>query len=153
VVLNGSVVVIGGGSSAFDAARTASVLDAYRSATGTKYRLMSDDMPEQAARLGNPQLMPKADLFVAGSLAELWSVAESDALRPVYSETLVNNIDPAMRDPESRWVALASRARIVVYNTGQVSAQKMAALQDYASLGDEAWRLGRSFAARLPLGQ
>jgi iron(III) transport system substrate-binding protein len=123
-----------------DAARTASVLDAYRSDTGTKYRLMSDDMPEQAARLGNPQLMPKADLFVAGSLAELWSVAESDALRPVYSEALANNIDPAMRDPESRWVALASRGRIVVYNTGQVSAQKMAALQDYTSLGDEAWR-------------
>ncbi len=123
-----------------DAARTASVLDAYRKDTGTKFRLLSDDMPEQAARLDNPQLMPKADLFIAGSLAEIWNVAESGALRPTNSDVVSGNVAPEMRDPESRWFALASRARIVVYNARMVTEERMSGLQNYAALGDEAWR-------------
>jgi len=123
-----------------DASRTASALDAYRSETGTRFQLRSDDMPEQDTRLENPLLMPKVDLFVGGSLAELWAVAEADALRPVTSELLTGNISAAMRDPESRWIALSSRARIVAYNTELVSQDRIASVRGYTSLGDEAWR-------------
>ena len=123
-----------------DASRTASALEAYRSETGTRFQLRSDDMPEQDTRLENPLLMPKVDLFVGGSLAELWAVAEADALRPVSSELLAGNISVAMRDPESRWVALSRRARIVAYNTELVSKDRIASVRDYTSLGDETWR-------------
>ena len=123
-----------------DASRTASALDAYRSETGTRFQLRSDDMAERDPRLENPLLMPKVDLFVGGSLAELWAVAEADALRPVSSELLAGNISEAMRDPESRWIALSSRARIVAYNTDLVSLDKIASVRDYTSLGDETWR-------------
>jgi iron(III) transport system substrate-binding protein len=123
-----------------DAARAASVLDAYRSETGTKFKLRSGAMPEQTAQGKNPRWLPKTDLFIAGSLAEVWAVAEADGLRPVNSGILSSNIPTAMRDAESRWVALSMRARIIVYNSELVAKEKIAAVRDYSDLGDDSWR-------------
>jgi iron(III) transport system substrate-binding protein len=123
-----------------DAARTATVLSAYRSETGVRFQFLSDEMAEKETRLGNPRLMPEVDLFVAASIAELWAAAEADALRPTRSAVIAGNIIPALRDPESRWVALAIRARIVVYNSELVSEEKIASVKNYGSLGEEMWR-------------
>jgi iron(III) transport system substrate-binding protein len=81
-----------------------------------------------------------ADLFVANSVADIWAFAEDDELRPVYSAVVDANIDTSLRDSESRWVGLATRARIVIYNDTLVTDDEVATLQNYASLRDERWR-------------
>lgn len=123
-----------------NAAETAAVLDIYRAETGQPFQLLTDDMPEQETRLGNARLMPGADLFIGASLAELWAVAEADALRPNLSPALADKVAPAMRDSESRWFALSSRARVVAYNSDLVDEAAVADIQSYGALGDRQWQ-------------
>lgn len=120
-----------------DTAGISAALDAWRAATGNSYQLLTDDLPPGVRR--NPAVKPEADLFVAGSLAEVWTVAEADSLRPVFSERIGANVDVAYRDPESRWVALSRRARIVAYNTGRVEQDALSRVDGYASLADDSW--------------
>ena len=122
-----------------NAADTAAVLEAYRAATGQRFRLLTDDLAEDEIRLADATTMPDADLFLAASLAEAWAVAEADALRPVYLPGLVEIVPSSFRDPEFRWFALSRRARIVVYNRDEYEAGDLGEVQQYAALGDPAW--------------
>jgi iron(III) transport system substrate-binding protein len=80
------------------------------------------------------------DVLVAGSMAELWTFAEEDKLRPVYSQDIESRVDERLRDSENRWVGLSYRARIVVYNPALVDNEELQSVESYASLGDERWR-------------
>ena len=123
-----------------NAVETATVLEAFRAETGRAYRLLSDDMDEREVRLGNPDLIPDADLFVAASLAEIWAAAEADALRPIYSDVITATLPAELRDGEARWFALSRRARVVAYNSDQADTYALDRLDSYASLADERWR-------------
>ena len=123
-----------------NATETAAVLESYRSRTGQRFRLLTDDMAETDVRLGNSAMMPEADLFLAASLAEIWAAAEADALRPVFSADVDSAVAAWLRDPEARWIALSRRARVVVRNTASVGSTDLASLQDYAGLQGERWK-------------
>jgi hypothetical protein len=111
------------------ASRIMSVLDAYTAETGKEIQLASDDMDASTA-----------DLFLAPNIAELWQFAETDLFRPTVSESIERNIPSALRDPEFRWTALATHARIVVHNTALVSIDELGDVDNYAALGQEKWR-------------
>lgn len=119
-----------------NAAEVASILDDYRSETGQRFQLLTDDMAESETRLGNPRLMPEADVFLGASLAELWAVAEADALRPQFSDELNAAVPEQLRDSESRWFALSTRARVIAYNTNRLGAEQLDTVQSYESLRD-----------------
>jgi len=112
------------------------ILAAYRTETGASFEIRTGEgiAPNVQSGLHN------ADLIIVNSFAEIWSAAESDALRPVFSTTIDQNIATALRDPESRWIALAIRARVVVYNTDLLTAGDLADVQTYASLAEDNWR-------------
>ncbi|MGI9203068.1 MAG: extracellular solute-binding protein [Woeseiaceae bacterium] len=116
------------------------VLDAYRAETGSQYEILAEEEARSPNLLDTPRQLPKTDLFIASSLAELWSVAEDDGLRPTYSDAITGNIRDSLRDPESRWSALSARVRLVVYNAALVSSEEIDAVQDYASLGNAVWQ-------------
>jgi len=107
------------------------VLAAFAAETGEEYSLLPADRAHASTSV---------DLYVAPSLGDLWAVAEADKLRPVFSAVIEGGISAALRDPESRWVALGAHPRIVAYNTGLVSGDELASIDSYASLRDEAWR-------------
>jgi iron(III) transport system substrate-binding protein len=121
-------------------AAIAAALDAWRAASGSTFELVTDDRPDGSPRRPDYSLRAGTDLFVAGSLVEIWAVAEADALRPVYSDVVEANVAATFRDPESRWVALSRRARVVAYNAAQVEAGDLVGVDSYASLGDERWQ-------------
>lgn len=121
-------------------ARVQSVLDAYTVETGRKIQLVAGNNDVWHVPTKNLESLPAADLFLAGSLSELWQIAEMDGFRPMISESIENNILPALRDPESRWVALTKRLRIVFYDKGQLNAEEIEHVSDYASLGKEIWK-------------
>ncbi len=101
------------------------LFDAYAAETGSRVRRDDD---------------ARADLVLYGNLAELWAAAEDDELRPAGSATLADNVAAPLRDPESRWVALAYGAIVVVHNVARVSADELESIDDYAALGESAWQ-------------
>jgi iron(III) transport system substrate-binding protein len=119
---------------------TTAALDSWRATGGGAFELVTDDRPEHSPPRTNYSVRNGTDLFVAGSLAEIWAVAEADALRPVFSDVVAANVAATLRDPESRWVALSRRARAVAYNATQVEPGELTGVDSYASLGDERWR-------------
>ena len=110
--------------------RLADVAAAWQSETGSRLRLVDVDATARE----------EADLVLFDSVADAWDDAETDGLRPVYSDVLSANVVPALRDSESRWAALSTRARIVVYHEPSVSTGDLASISGYGSLGDERWR-------------
>ena len=123
-----------------DIAATSAVLESWRAASGSAFEVVTDDRPDGAPRRQNFSVRTGTDLFVAGSLAEVWAVAEADELRPVYSDVVDANVAANFRDPESRWVALSRRARVVAYNFARVEAEMLSGVDSYAALGDEQWQ-------------
>jgi iron(III) transport system substrate-binding protein len=123
-----------------NAGAVTAVLETWRAETGGRFRLLTDEMPDGSVRSGTLAIKPETDLLLASNLTEIWAVAESDELRPVFSDAVSNNVAPALRDPESRWTALSRRARVVVYNTDLVEAAELGGVTAYASLGDEKWQ-------------
>ena len=67
-------------------------------------------------------------------------MAEADALRPQFSEALTGDVPAQLRDEESRWFALSTRARVIVYNTDRISAEQLESVHRYAALRSEAFR-------------
>lgn len=122
------------------ASRIQPVLDAFTAETGKKVELVTGDKDFLAITGGDRDSLPAADLLLAGSLAELWLTAEMDGFRPTYSDSIEANIPQALRDEEFRWTSLGIHGRIVVYNTELVGSAALDSANDYASLGDVAWR-------------
>jgi len=120
--------------------RVQPILDAYTAETGKKVQLGPADIELSLTTFDTIGALPAADLYLAQSLADLWYVAEMDGFRPTFSESIESGIPAALRDPESRWTALASSVRFVVYNSGRVSADELATVNDYAALGVDRWR-------------
>ena len=108
----------------------AGVLEAWRSETGGRYRL------ESMSSAGEEN----GDLLIMPSVADAWRLAEADDLRPVYSVAITGDIPAVLHDPESRWVALSTRARVVVYNPALVGSAELASLTGYSSLADDVWK-------------
>ena len=126
--------------SAMPASRLAPVLQAYTAETGKKVQLVVNEEDISGTFSNGGESLPAADLHIAQSFGELWGVAEMDGYRPTFSDSIESNTPAALRDPESRWVALAKRVRIVFYNKGQLSAEEMEHVLDYASLGKKIWQ-------------
>jgi len=115
------------------------VLEAYKSESNTNYRLLVDGSLDNPNTVDDATKLPNADIYIANSFAELAAFAEADVFRPVYSSFIDNQIPEVLRDPESRWVAISKRVRVIVYNTDRVAKDELTEIVDYASLGDEAW--------------
>ncbi|MGI9260761.1 MAG: hypothetical protein ACR2QR_01925, partial [Woeseiaceae bacterium] len=107
------------------------VLDGWRSETGGRFELVAEETDEEPAQ---------PDIKIFGSVADTWDAAESDELRPVFSEVVNASIDARLRDEESRWVGLSRRGRVIVYNSDSVSAAELATIDGYESLRGAAWK-------------
>lgn len=122
------------------AAQIRQTTEAYTADTGIKVELVIDDYSKLAGKFEKPGRVPVADLFIAGSLADLASAVESDVFRPTYFDTDSRQAVQNLRDPENVWYALSFRARVVIYNTGLVTDKELSTVSDYASLAGEVWR-------------
>ena len=114
-------------------------LEAYTAETGIRINLVVDDYAKLVARIERSGSGSVADLLIATSAGDLWSAAENNIFRPVYSTLVAEQVPENLRDAEKLWHSLSVRARIVVYNTNLASALQVATISDYGSLGDELW--------------
>ncbi len=116
------------------------VFDAYTAETGVKVFLVSGDFQDLAEKIHRTGRGPVADLFIADNGADLWHAAEQNLFRPIRSAVIIERLPQRLRDPEHLWVAFATRARTVVFNTDLASDAELKSIVDYASLTEEPWR-------------
>lgn len=116
------------------------LFDAFEAETGLRIQLVTGDYPELIEKASGSGSSPHADILLLRSFTELWLAAERDVFRPSVSPQIAANVAPAFRDPESRWFAVSSYPRVLVFNAELVSATERALLQSYGSLAESAWR-------------
>jgi iron(III) transport system substrate-binding protein len=111
--------------------------EAFTKKTGITLRVFNASDAELFERLKAEGDRTPADLLVTVDAGNLWNAARAGFLAPVDSPELTMNIPAHLRDPQGRWVALAVRARTIMYNTTRVKPDE---LSTYAALGDPKWK-------------
>lgn len=111
--------------------------EAFTKKTGIALQIFNASDAELFERLKAEGDRTPADLLVTVDAGNLWNAARAGFLAPVDSPELASNIPAHFRDPQGRWVALAVRARTIMYNTIRVKPED---LSTYAALGDPKWK-------------
>jgi iron(III) transport system substrate-binding protein len=99
--------------------------------TGIKVNRIEADADALIERIAAEGEYSPADLFITVDAGRLWRAEEAGILAPVESEILAERIPANLRDPQNRWIALTTRARIVIYNKAK---GKPAGLETYQDL-------------------
>lgn len=74
-----------------------------------------------------------ADMFMTVDAGNLWYAGSQDLFQGVQTDTLKNNIQAHLRDPQGLWTGLSVRARTIVYSTGRVDPETLSSYEDLAS--------------------
>ncbi|WP_445396220.1 Fe(3+) ABC transporter substrate-binding protein [Zobellella sp. An-6] len=95
------------------------IVDEFTKETGIQVNLVNipDGMGERLEREG--RLSP-ADLVLTVDISRLMDVVDKDLTQPVQSEVLEQNIPAQYRDPDGKWFALTSRARVIYSSAERV---------------------------------
>lgn len=106
-------------------------------ATGIKVNRIEADADALIERIAAEGEYSPADLFITVDAGRLWRAEEAGILAPVDSPVLATRIPANLRDPQNRWIALTTRARIVIYNKAK---GKPAGLETYQDLAKPEFR-------------
>lgn len=98
------------------------VIKQFQEATGVEVEIRWGKTAEVAATLLEEGDNTPADIFYAQDPGGLGAV--SDMLVPL-PEDVLDRVDPRFRDPDGHWVGISGRARVIVYNTEQVSREEL----------------------------
>lgn len=105
--------------------------------TGIKVNRIEADADALIERIEAEGEFSPADLLVTVDAGRLWRAEEAGILAPVDSKVLNERIPANLRDPQNRWFALTTRARIIIYNKAK---GLPAGLANYADLASPAFK-------------
>lgn len=100
--------------------------------TGIKVNRIEAEADALIERIQAEGEFSPADLLITTDAGRLWRAEEAGILAPVESRVLAERIPAALRDPENRWFALTTRARIIIYNKAKGAPQGLATYADLA---------------------
>ena len=103
------------------------IIDRYREESGVKVEVKYASSPQLAATLLEERDASPADVFFAQEPASLGAVA---GLLGTLPDSILHRAPEWARSAEGRWVGISGRARVVVYNTRELSE---------ADLPDDLW--------------
>ena len=112
------------------------LIEQFKTATGINVEVRYGSTPEVAATLLEEGANSPADLFFAQDPGGLGAVANAGLLAPLPA-AIVDAVKPRFRSPDSLWVGVAGRARVVVYNTEAITEADLPT--DIAGFTDPAW--------------
>ncbi|MFW6092843.1 MAG: Fe(3+) ABC transporter substrate-binding protein [Pseudomonadota bacterium] len=107
--------------------------EAFTDETGIEVRTLEGDSDQLIARIQREGAASPADVLVTVDAARLWRAEQADVFAPVRSSRLEQRIPAYLRHPEGLWFGFSTRARLIFYRGGAVSAD---AVKDYAALAD-----------------
>ncbi|MBI1402578.1 MAG: extracellular solute-binding protein [Porphyrobacter sp.] len=105
--------------------------------TGIKVNRIEADADALIERIESEGEFSPADVFVTVDAGRLWRAEQAGILAPVDSKVLEERIPAHLRDPQDRWFALTTRARIIIYNKAK---GKPEGLDTYEDLADPAFK-------------
>ena len=105
--------------------------------TGIKVNVVSGKAPELIERIKREGGATSADLFITVDGGVLQTAKAAGILQPVTSKSVLANVPAALRDSDSHWVGLTTRARVIVFSKARVRPEQ---LSTYEDLADPKWR-------------
>lgn len=112
------------------------MFDQFEKDTGITVNEIKGTAEELVERMKREGESSEADLFITVDGGVLNYAKESGVLQPLESETIFANVPEQFRDKENHWVALASRARVIVYAKDRVQPEQ---LSTYEALTEPQW--------------
>ena len=113
------------------------ILKRFEEATGQVTEVRYGGTAELAATLLEEGSGTPCDVFIAQDAGALGAVAKAGMFRPLPSDVL-QRIPENFRSPAGDWVGLSGRARVVVYNTEQISPEDLP--QSLEEVADERYK-------------
>ena len=105
--------------------------------TGIKVNVTKANADELIQRMKNEGNNSPADLFITVDVGKLWQGGEMGLFQELNDQSVFNNIDPVLLDPNNLWVPLTYRSRVIVYSNERVNKNE---LSTYENLSDEKWK-------------
>jgi iron(III) transport system substrate-binding protein len=96
----------------------APLFERFEQETGVEVDVRYADSAELAATIAEEGGNSPADVFFAQDPGSLGAVREQLAQLP---QEVLDRVDASFRDPDGRWVGTSGRARVIAYNTDELS--------------------------------
>lgn len=113
------------------------MFDEFEKKTGITVNEIKGKAEELVERMKREGESSEADLFITVDGGVLNYAKESGVLQPIKSDVIKANVPDRLWDKDDQWVALASRARVIVYAKDRVTPDQ---LTTYEALTDEKWK-------------
>lgn len=114
----------------------APLIEQFEAATGVNIEVRYGGTAEMAATILEEGDNSPADVFFAQDAGSLGALAQAGRLA-VLPDEILNQVDARYRSPAGTWVGASGRARVLVYNTEQLSEADLPA--DALGLTDPKW--------------
>jgi len=111
----------------------------FTDATGIKVNVISGKGKALMERLASEGANSPADVFITVDAGNLWKVQKDGMFQSINSDTINLIVPENLRGPNSEWVGIAKRSRVIYYNPVKVSAEDMEGLT-YQDLSDPKWK-------------
>jgi iron(III) transport system substrate-binding protein len=102
----------------------APLFDMFERQTGIRVEVRYGDSAELAATIAEEGGNSPADVFFAQDAGTLGAVAQEGRLEQLPKQAL-DRVPAEYRDPDGRWVGTSGRARVVVYNTDELTEDEL----------------------------
>ena len=113
------------------------LLRRFEEETGVKVRVRYGDSAEMAGAVLEEGDRPRADLLLVQDAGNIGQVAKAGRLVPL-ERSVLDRVPAQFRSPEGSWVGLSGRARVVVYNTDEVSESELP--DSVSGFTDPSWK-------------
>ena len=107
-------------------------IKAYEKQTGVKVNVVFASKG-LAQRLQAEGARSPADIVLTVDIARLRVYADKELLAPVSSAVLAKNVPAHLRDPQNRWFAFSTRARVIVVSKAAKDASRIKRYEDLAA--------------------
>src|SRR3989304_9282608 len=94
------------------------IIDQFTRATSIKVEVRYGETPEMAATILEEGKNSPADIFYAQDPGGLGAV---EHLFTQIPDNILNQVEQRFRSPQGTWVGISGRARVIVYNTNNLS--------------------------------
>ncbi|MFJ5792476.1 Fe(3+) ABC transporter substrate-binding protein [Lysinibacillus sp. NPDC097162] len=107
--------------------------DQFTEQTGIKVNVVEGKAPELIERMKREGASTPADLFITVDGGILNSAKTEGILQPIVSDELDKQVPSDLRDKENHWIALSTRARVIVYAKDRVDPSQLSTYEDLAT--------------------
>jgi iron(III) transport system substrate-binding protein len=101
--------------------------------TGIKINRIEGKEDEIIERIRNEGANSPADVLITVDMGRIWKAEQAGLLAAVKSATLEQRIPSNLRDPEGKWFAFSTRARVLIYAKDRIKPEQVDRYEDLAS--------------------